>query len=267
MPQDVNALLNFESKAHSALQDKWNHMLQSCSLSTFTYLQFFEDGSFTNLCSDQEWSKKYYSLEKIDPHFCAQINQARHTEGYHVYFWPQDPNKGEVTSWLLDHGIGTGFTVFKQSGGKVYGWGFTSNVECTDLMNLYLTNKEAFLKFGRQFAMDYEKFALHHSLIPRANMGIEFQEKGLIHPQEVRDNLSDQISKVLIFTPNGPEIISRRLWDVIELLAAGQSAKQIAFNLNIAVKTVEERIANLRSTLGLYSRDKIVKLWKMNCGV
>ncbi len=268
MLHNIRGLLDFEDQAYKALRYNWGEFLDVWNLSTFTYLQFFNNDTFTNLCSDQEWSKKYYTMKKIDDHFYKQIMKARNSDDYHVYFWPQDPLKGEITSWLHDHGIGTGFTIFKRSGDQVHGWGFTSGTECTALVNLYLSHKETFLKFGRQFVIEYEKFASEHQCIPYASLGIDLNVKNNLEKYNHRDQLSSmRTDTTLIFTAAGSQTIPQRLWEVMELLSRGYSLKQIAYLLNISVKTVEQRTNSLRSLLKVHSRAQIFDIWKRNASI
>ena len=261
-------LVEFESKTHEALNHHWGAILEHNPLTTFTYLQFFDNGTFTNLCSDQEWSKKYYTMDKIDEHFLQQIKKALTNNKYHVYFWPQGPSNGEITSWLHDHGIGTGFTVFKREGNKVHGWGFTSETENHELVNFYLNNQESLLKFGRQFATDYNQYAAHQKNVPYANMGanlsIDADRTEIVKPEEF---IAPTRNKISLFIDDVSHDITIGQWEVMELIAKGRSMKQIAYILKISPKTVEQRLGNLRSQLEIYSRDQIFETWIKNSTV
>ncbi|SES47502.1 Predicted ATPase [Streptomyces sp. yr375] len=52
----------------------------------------------------------------------------------------------------------------------------------------------------------------------------------------------------------GGDPLSRREWDVIDLVAKGLTNRQIAARLYLSVRTVETHIRNIRTTLGLRSR-------------
>ena len=267
---NIDDLLGFESKAHGALHQHWDCLLKSMGLTTFTYLQFYDDGTFINLCSDQNWSKKYYRMEKIDSHFLNQILSAKHSKDFHTYFWPQDPLKGEITSWLIDHGIGTGFTIFKSEENLVHGWGFTGQTHVTDLMNFYLQNKDQLFKFCLEFAALYKTYQGQQQKMYYGYMGTTLLEEPTdFEYMSVAENkkLEPTTDQLMLFTKQGPTVISKPLWQVIELQAQGYCQKQIAQQLVISPKTVEQRLLNLRTKLGVFSRDQLFEIWKNNKGL
>lgn len=262
----INNLLGFENQAFQALHHHWDYFLKSMGLTTFTYLQFHNDGTFLNLCSDQNWSPKYYRMEKIDGHFLQAILHARNIQDFHTYFWPQDPLKGEITSWLIDHGIGTGFTIFKSEADFVHGWGFTGQTHINDLMNFFLQNREHLLKFCLEFAALYKTYGHTQKKIWRASMGVGLLENKAKELNIPHSNSLKISENMMIFTKTGPVILSHSLWQVVDLLAQGYGQKQIAQTLAISPKTVEQRLSNLRHKLGVYSRDQLFDIWKHNRG-
>lgn len=265
----IDDIIGFEHKAYKALRQHWEDLMAQMNLSSFAYLQFYDNGNFINLCSDQNWSKKYYRMEKIDTHYLQQIIKARNTKDFHTYFWPQDPLKGEITTWLIDHGIGTGFTIFKGENQMVHGWGFSGKTECTDLMNFYIQNKEYLFKFCLEFAAMYKTYQTQQQKIYYGHMGTTLFEEdyNLSNIQTSNISPSQDINKIMLFTGQGSEIITKQLWQIIDLQAQGYCQKQMAAKLNISPKTVEQRLLTLRTKLGVYSRDQLFEIWKKNKGV
>lgn len=264
--KNIINLLGFEKQAFQALHHHWDIFLQSMGLTTFTYLQFHNDGTFLNLCSDQKWSPKYYRMAKIDGHFLQAILHAKTTKDFHTYFWPQDPLKGEITSWLIDHGIGTGFTIFKSEADFVHGWGFTGQTHISDLMNFFLQNREQLLKFCLEFAAIYHGYGQKQKKIWRASMGTGLLNNNSLETHLVEPSPLKISENLMVFTKTGPVILSHSLWQVVDLLSQGYGQKQIAQSLAISPKTVEQRLVNLRHKLGVYSRDQLFDIWKQNRG-
>ena len=69
------------------------------------------------------------------------------------------------------------------------------------------------------------------------------------------------ISKTRILLPIERKILTGREEDVLDLLAQGFSSKEIALKTNVSFRTVEHRIASIKSKLGAKNVAHAVAMW------
>lgn len=75
---------------------------------------------------------------------------------------------------------------------------------------------------------------------------------------EIKNNLSDQVLKTEGNTTNGVKDLSLREIEIIKLIKEGMSSKEIAAQLNIAVRTVEVHRHNVLKKLGLKNTASLI---------
>lgn len=76
---------------------------------------------------------------------------------------------------------------------------------------------------------------------------------------EIKNNLSDQLLKTEGGTTNGLKDLSLREIEIIKFIKAGMSSKEIAAQLNIAVRTVEVHRHNVLKKLGLKNTASLIQ--------
>lgn len=76
---------------------------------------------------------------------------------------------------------------------------------------------------------------------------------------EIKNNLSDQLLKTEGSTTNGLKDLSLREIEIIKFIKAGMSSKEIAAQLNIAVRTVEVHRHNVLKKLGLKNTASLIQ--------
>jgi DNA-binding NarL/FixJ family response regulator len=82
--------------------------------------------------------------------------------------------------------------------------------------------------------------------------------KGYLDPEITSAVVGDYAGRALRQAPHNPVSLSEREEEVLRLIAAGYSNKEIAAHLELSVKTVESHKANSMKKLGLRSRIDIV---------
>jgi len=76
-----------------------------------------------------------------------------------------------------------------------------------------------------------------------------------------RASFSVSLSKTRILLPAERKILSAREEDVLDLLSQGFSSKEIALKTNVSFRTVEHRIASIKSKLGARNVTHAVAIW------
>jgi DNA-binding CsgD family transcriptional regulator len=66
-----------------------------------------------------------------------------------------------------------------------------------------------------------------------------------------------QMSTLPLSTDNPAVHLTCREWDVIQLIAAGKTNREIGLALSISIKTVEKHVSSVHTKLGLTSRAEV----------
>ncbi|PZR76227.1 MAG: HTH-type transcriptional regulator MalT, partial [Stutzerimonas stutzeri] len=99
----------------------------------------------------------------------------------------------------------------------------------------------------------------------RAARLIQLAQQQRDFSRAIRITLDEAVIQDIINRPDVPELIrrsplSRREWQVLSLIHAGQSNEQIADHLNVAPTTIKTHIRSLYQKLNITHRSEAVQL-------
>ena len=182
--------------------------------------------------------------------------------------WPTTPNS-PITYALQGHGLWHGITFCKIHKDHLELWGFIGDLESAGLLDLYIRNQDTLLKFIHFFkinAADIIKCAEEdeHNIgfikctkfLPRElpNQAETISTNAFL--EELRKK-SKHLHKVK------PEFtyLTPREQECLEYLAQGDTAKEIARNLELSPYTVETHLKAIKCKTGFHSRSQLVKFF------
>ena len=246
-------------KYNQAILDKLkleiDWFLKNHGIHHFSYQRFYDDGRHLSIFNNIAWGDFYF--ESLNENSIAFIDNATGLDPtiLNMRFWPTDLSDNVVNA-LHQYNIWNGVSFYQKCKGGIETWEFAGTKEDTTLSSFYLTKQHLLKQF-----IAYLK--------PRI--------EPLINPHDVEPLPSSNSSSIQAYTPKqpiwieapetlpciglqGPVTLSAQESKAVSELKKGRSAKQIADSLNLAPKTVEEYLSNVRRKLGVIKNTHILIL-------
>lgn len=217
--------------------------LQPVNINHFCYLRLFNDGTHQILCSHPEWARHCY-LYYYD-HTVFHQDPRKYQSGYELWSNPKDQTIITIAREQFD--IAHGIVLIKRIGDECELFHFATNRNNINIINFYINN----LDYLDSFILYFKEHAKH--LIKQS-----MADRAILPQWGVSD--AERIYHNTILIPDFINLnFTKRELECIKFTMRGQPAKQVAFNLNISQRTVEEYLQNIKNKLGVYSKPQLLE--------
>ena len=251
----------FNSQILPKLNDVCRPLFENTGVSSFRYFRIFEDSSYINLSTSEEWLK--VRLEKIHDNgvnFHAPLQSAVE-EKCEYYLWPDNPNDS-VSKLFIDFVIWNGFSVYQRKGNSVEAWSFGADVNAQNMKNFYLNNTHIITNFVNFFKVQTP------SLVDESNNDIRahFRDKISIEPNLPVDPCKNFESNlwsdgIPIKTDQNYVLITTREFQSGFLLSRGCTVKEAAQILKISHRTVDSHLVSLKRKTNCPYKPDLIKVF------
>lgn len=234
--------------------------LASLDITTFSHLRVFEDKKLTVLCNRPDFllnyqEKKYY---EADP--CVNIKPESTDFGQYL-LWDHVSCSGKTAAMLQDSAefnFKHVFTIIKNYSTHQDFYHFGTHLSDPFINHIYINNLEEL----NQFISFFNNKISESTILSRAyQLPINLDQKN--SNICIKNNNLFSIKKINtnFFGP----VLTQKEIECASLLLQGKSAKEIAYALQLSVRTIEDRINSLKFKLVAKNKsDLIVKLLQVN---
>ncbi len=254
-------LFKFESQVNQLCKP----LFKNFNIQEFAYLKIFKDGHFVHLETMPSFANDYYALN-LYPSLFELTHNARHYVVLsplldHPYIsYHQDKLKSNIHLGI-NHQLNHRLYIIKNKPEffEIYGFGTTeTNPNMIDylFMNIEMFNKFALYFKNRAYSLIEESYGSKTKLVdfttPPINNNLQCEHKE-------NPYISDEIS-LKNYMISDTKISAREI-QCLNYLAHGLNTKEIAKSLELAPKTVEFYIYNLKNKLNCSHKSELVKIY------
>lgn len=236
--------------------------LRRLSITHFTYIKNFRDGSQVYLSNSARWIDDYYTLALFETSLFESDPNA-YQSGY--YIWSNEEN-----SEVFIHGrdyfdSGNGITIIQRNEDNCEFYFFSGSVKDTWLGNFYLNNidlLEKFILYFKDSANLLLKKAEKNRIIYPKNSNIKELKVNVIDSDLTKlrtDFLRDINADEPIQHVDTANLLSTREKEVALNILQGRTANETSTHLFISRKTVERHLENIRKKLGCQNKTELIK--------
>jgi DNA-binding CsgD family transcriptional regulator len=163
-------------------------------------------------------------------------------------------------------GFANGIDICRVNNEILEAWTFIGTVNDTKLMNMHLQNCHILKQFISFFDTKFQAIIGNQSHIPFAN----FKNGAIIRPENDINIVNDTNKFLRYLEQCNREIcirnniirFTKREFESLEHLAKGESVKEIAKNLNLSPRTIEEYINKIKYKTGYILKSDLIKLFQ-----
>jgi DNA-binding CsgD family transcriptional regulator len=172
---------------------------------------------------------------------------------------------------MLEFNIWNSFHFLRINSDCFESWLFGSEKDQSEIQEFCIRNQGLLLKFVHYFnnaakeiievnKTDDHKLAIYQDGINYPNKTI------LIKDEQLSENFLKELKdrNEILFKKVGKSWLTHREIDCLSYLAKGQTAKQIARNLNLSVRTVETYLTRIKTKTNLTLRSDLIKFYQDN---
>lgn len=226
----------------------------------FGYTALFYDGSYYKIQSDIECIAKISMNINHGVIFCDE-NMTRNSDQFSYLLWPEK-SSNNAAEIFAHYGYSNAVSLIRANKEYFDVFYFAGSDLNKNWKEFFLRNK-LFLKEYVQYFEKYRK----ELLIDEANLQeslFRFKDGiDLIYPNspyELEEQKIHHLRQILL-TDIDPIMPPREI-QVLHLIAKGYSAKMIALELHLSVKTIQHYIANLKKRLGINTKYQLIKYYE-----
>ena len=233
-------LYHYNQQIQKQLIEAIQPLTDNFGLKTFSYLRFYKDGRYLNLCNDSPWQKFSLQQTSDSKSFAEEVKNLPYATLHQVH-WPQNLQDPFLQA-LHSHEIWNGLTFYYASDEYIEGWAFSGSPRDHTIVN-HIANNPAFYKkfityFNKAHKHLYEGYDLQKLPV------LEVLYEPLDHIETdiplIEKKLEATWDKAL-----GKPILSSREYQCLHYIKQGCSAKEIARFLAISPRTVEHYVSNM----------------------
>jgi DNA-binding CsgD family transcriptional regulator len=256
---------------HIKLFGTYQKILNQLNAENFGFLKVNNDLTYSYFSSDNKSAAEYILKVTSTNVFYNEFIAMDHFNGQDFYYvsWPEKPTSLSMQIYL-DHGFWNGLSVISYVDNSLQIWWVANKPENQGIQKLYMS---PLYRQKLLIAIDYFNKKCEQEL--GSNLGhYQFENFDFISPVEEKKKqnailLQEKKKLIESFYPNGilvrskGRIIKLTLKEVriLELLACGLSAKEIARNTSSQSKTIENQKEALKNKVGFSVKSDLVKLY------
>ncbi len=242
-------------KAAKELQKICKPLFENFNLNYFNYVRVYPDNTYITLMTDPDWFLHYFEKEY------NLVGAESSTTGFYLWKDYMPKNALKDAAELFNHHDGIAILNDHKLFLEVVEFAAASKDK--EIYDFYLNNLEILnnfvFYFKEQAAHLIQEALTERFSIPQKMDGEQLQK-------EPYDDLIAKIkAKKIHLTLKDREVhVSAREYECLLLLAEGKAIKEIASDLNISPRTVEEHIINAKNKTDCSTRKQLIKLVKAN---
>lgn len=231
--------------------------LSRINIDFFCYHKIFSDKSEIMLSNKPDWAKHFYQKK-----YLMNLDyQAINNFNLHYVIWPFHADNLEILSSARNiFNIFHGMTLMlrEEDSLELFGFGLSKKFDMS-YMNLIINNLDLLERFCFYFkhqASDLIKRCGRNKINPlTSNTNID--KNNIVNPihEGIRHEFLSDTNLNSFLRKND---FSLREMDCIQYLLMGKTAREIANNLCVSTRTIEARLANMKSKLGCKTRSQLV---------
>lgn len=246
-------LKTYNAVISTKLREEVDWFLKKYNLHHFSYQRFYDDGRHLSLFNNLEWSDFY--LESLNENSIAFIENTTGLDPttLNLRLWPTDL-KDNVINALHQYDIWNGVSLYQKFDEGVETWEFAGSKEDLSLSNFYLTKQHLLKQFIAYLKPRIETLIYPKNITPIKASNTSHLEN--YHPSQPIW-IETQPTLTCIGLRGCVDLSIQETKCVLEL-KKGLAAKQIASNLSLQPKTVEEYLSNVRRKLGVQKNIHII---------
>lgn len=235
----------------------------------FGYMIVFNDGHYYQIIEDLNCLKKWVTNVETSHIFCSRNVTTYFDEPYNFTIWPEKPTCPAMEIYK-EYGMWNGITVSRQYKNYTELYWFTKQNAKKDWQKWFIRNKSLILEaiqafvncknslfiptkpylelfnFRKTFTFDTSKSEYLECEASLVDKTIYFLKLNSIQIEKAQATLN----------------LSPREMQVLSIVVRGYTAKLIAKELNISVKTVQYHIENIKLKTGLHFKSDIIQLYE-----
>jgi DNA-binding CsgD family transcriptional regulator len=239
------------------------HMFE---INYFNYIRSYKDGSRISLSNHSPFSEHYYDKQY---YLKPAISKIPNKNRYNYCLWLSFQSNAifQDLSNLFD--IGNGITITQHFSDYSDFYYFGSRTDNMEINNFYLVKIQLLERFITYFNDAASKLIQHAGrqriFLPMTRNIVEEQQPIPIYNNiNLRDNFvkNTPIKKYRINDGIEVNIFTPRQMDCIIGILDGKTAKEIARDNNLSVRTVENYINTIKMKFGCYKKNELIKKLK-----
>lgn len=247
------------------LQEVCEPLFNSFNLTTFGYKRIKKNGQYLFVSTNEDWLRFHYQNIGGHGRFFKSIMDKTLKVGFERAVWPKEP-KDDFLKSLFIHDMSNGINFYKLNGEVIELWTFSTDKEAHQDSNSYVEIINCLEKFisyfnGKCYGI-IENLKEDNYATLCGKIGIE----SLPPPIDNNDDLSkiERFLKSLdsetisIDSNQGFISLTKRQRECLEQLSLGKTNKEIARDLNISPRTVEDHIDTIKQKGDFYTRSEII---------
>jgi len=158
--------IEYQEHVFPLLQEICKPLFESLKFTTFTYMRFFENGSYMRVSSNLNWSKFYINhMKELGAAFHETITAPKSScPGF--FLWPTEPSD-DFSKIAYKFDVWNGGTIYWRGKEFVDTYGFSAARKNSYVKNIYESYPECLLEFTRLFSSIF-KNDLNDPHLPRA---------------------------------------------------------------------------------------------------
>lgn len=244
--------------------------LKSLNIDYFSHVKIDVQNRFSAICNNPDFCKYYYD----NKHYNADIHMGKdHCLGDFI-LWDAlsfDNKSAILAEEAKAFGVKHVFTIIEKNQNDVNYFHFASNLDSMQINQFYLANidllklftlhfkenisKSNALKYGYDLKFDLDETSSEFALKIDESFNNFNRSTFLANLKHQTHSSGSHTNRLVLLhkETNKPVSLTKQQERCMRLLMTGQSAKQIAFNLNISPRTAEHHIAIIKRILGCHN--------------
>ena len=243
----------------------------------FGYARVFSDDRYIVVNNRLDFSKYFlqFILEEDSSHLRAEDFtplQLSLAPGEMIPWICSETPKSKMAQFKQHHGLGLEFLFTRKLPDSMEYWIFSGDKESSNIRDFFIRNKDTLLKFVRFFnasnadiikygGEDEERIGFYKG---GHNFVKELQQRTSAHERLAINAFLEELNKKSKYLHKvKPEFtyLTSRERECLSYLAKGDTAKEVARNLELSPHTVEVHLKTIKHKTGLHSRSQLVKFF------
>jgi DNA-binding CsgD family transcriptional regulator len=226
------------------------------------YERIFFDKTFYILSSEEKAYLRF--CIQPDKNFINQLMLAP-VSGFKNFLWPDCPKGIAPLEFLFKNDIWHGLSFIRKSNNFIEVWNFTSTRSNENVIKFYIDNidwLERFIYYFNQRILDIEEPNVKDRALIKLNSDL-FQ-MGNNQNENMHSKIGLKLNNYILNIDNKNIKLSKREVECLYHLTLGKNIKEIARELSIGNRTVEDYLNNVKLKSGKHSRSQLIAVYLDN---
>lgn len=235
----------------------------------FGYMIAFNDGSYYQIVENLECLKKWVSNVETSHIFCARNVTTYFDDPYNFTIWPEEPTCTAMEIYK-EYSMWNGITISKINKDYTELYWFTKQNAEEGWHKWFIRSKVLFIKFIQYF--DKHKEGLLH--LNNTNKSLFKYKQSFnftLSQSEYLKERASSLNKLLRYldidlVPHNKlqiiEKLSPREMELLSIIGEGYTTKIAALKMNLAPKTAEHYIENIKKKISVRYKNELIHFYK-----